>query len=480
MLAGALMPLDLRLNRRSALAAGLGLAGAAVVARIVPGAAMAAPAAREVAKVVALSARPARVDLVGMKGLMTDVWAYDGVVPGPTLRFRQGETARVAFSNGLPAETTIHWHGLRVPNAMDGVPHLSHPPIPPGGRFDYEFILKDAGTFWYHPHVGSSAQLARGLTGAFVVEEAEPPAVDRELLWVLHDWRLDRDAGVVDDFGNPRDSTHAGRIGNTVTLNGAITETVGVRAGERIRLRLVNTANARVFALGFTGHEPVVVALDGHPVPPHTPEGGRVVLAPGQRADLILDMGGEPGKRYEIVDSFLPRNSYWLTSLQYSNEAPLRASPLDAPLALPANPLPEPDLANAVRQDLVLDGGMHGAMPAHPMRQPGGPFWTLNGVAAMGHHPEPLITAKRGQTIVMQVINESRWWHPMHLHGFPFRILKRDGKPTAHREWRDTVLLGGRETAEIAFVAEEAGHWMLHCHILEHQETGMMAVLRVV
>ena len=428
-------------------------------------------------KPIDLAAAPARLPLVGRGHPETLVWAYNDRVPGPELRFRQGDTARIAFANGLPEVTTIHWHGLRVPNNMDGVPHLSQTEVPPGGRFAYEFALKDAGTFWYHPHSNSGVQLAHGLSGAFIVEEREPIRVDRDLLWVLGDWRLTKEAEIAGGFGHPMDSTHAGRIGNTVTVNGAILDEVPVRAGERIRLRLINTANARVFALEFKGHAPQVIALDGQPVQPHAPRDGKVILAPGQRADLVLDMAGKPGERFDVVDGFYPRMAYRLTRLTYGAEAPLRDSPLDAPIALAPNPLPEPDLANAVRQDVILDGGMHGNMPKGA--GPRGPFWALNGQAPMGHHMPPLITAKRGQTLVTTFVNETGWWHPMHLHGFPFRVLKHNGEPTPHREWRDTVLLGPQETAEIAFVAEEAGDWMLHCHILEHQETGMMAVLKV-
>ncbi|HYG85322.1 MAG TPA: multicopper oxidase family protein [Azospirillum sp.] len=428
---------------------------------------------------LALTAGPARVPLVGKSYPATTVWAYNGAVPGPVLRFRQGDSARIGFTNALPEPTTIHWHGLRVPNAMDGVPHLSQTVVEPGGRFHYEFELKDAGTFWYHPHENSARQLARGLSGAFIVEERDPIKADRELLWVLGDWRLTKEAALADDFGHPMDSSHAGRIGNTVTLNGAIVDEIPVRAGERVRLRLVNTANARIFALDFQGHAPQVVALDGQPVAPHAPDGGTLVLAPGQRADLVLDMQGKPGERFDVVDSFYPRQTYRLTRLVYTAEKPLRDSPLDAPIALAPNPLPEPDLSEPVRQDVLIEGGAMGRLPKGMRMTPQGPFWALNGEAVTGHAHRPLVAVKRGQTVVMQFVNETAWWHPMHLHGFPFRVLKRGGAPTVRREWRDTVLLDPEETVEVAFVAEQAGDWMLHCHVLEHQETGMMAVMRV-
>src|SRR5690606_12053344 len=222
-----------------------------------------------------------RAGLVGDPYPETDVWGYEGTVPGPQLRFRQGERLRIELENLLPQPTTVHWHGIRLPNAMDGVPYLTQAPVKAaGGRFLYEFALPDAGTFWYHPHLGSPEQVGRGLYGALIVEEPEPPAIDRDLVWILDDWRLDREARIVESFGNFMDASHAGRIGNTVTVNGRLRETFGLAAGERIRLRLVNAANARIFALDFQGHDPVVIALDGHPLTPHKPANGRIVLGP--------------------------------------------------------------------------------------------------------------------------------------------------------------------------------------------------------
>ena len=468
-------------GRRSVLAAAAGLAGAALLPRAAMAEATATAAATGpgAGGPVALTAGPARVSLVGPSYPQTTVWAYNGSAPGPVLRFRQGDTARIAFTNALAEETTVHWHGLRVPNAMDGVPHLSQPPVPAGGRFAYEFALKDAGTFWYHPHANSAQQVGRGLAGVLVVEERQPIRVDRELVWALGDWRLTREAAIDDGFGHPMDASHAGRVGNTVTLNGAIVEAVPVRAGERLRLRLANVASARIFALEFEGHAPQVIALDGQPVAPYAPDGNRVVLAPGQRADLVLDLQGRPGERFDVVDRFYPRQAYRLTSLVYGDGAPLRESPLDAPVALPANPLPALDLAGAVRQDVVIEGGAMGNLPGGMRMTPAGPFWALNGTAPMGHAIEPLITVKRGQTVRMGFVNDTALWHPMHLHGFPFALLTVNGAPPPRAQWRDTVLLAPRDAVEVAFVAEEPGDWMLHCHVLEHQEFGMMAVLRV-
>lgn len=421
------------------------------------------------------AAATGRAQLAPMPHPETAVWCYNGSVPGPEIRLRQDERLRVEVENQLAEETTVHWHGIRLPNAMDGVPHLTQQPIAAsGGKFVYEFDVPDAGTFWYHPHQRSLEQVERGLYGALIVEERKPPQVDRDITWVLDDWRLDRDASIRGGFGNFMDVSHAGRIGNTVTVNGRIAETFEVRAGERIRLRLINAANARIFGLEFVGHEPRIIALDGQPVAPHQPDGGRIVLGPAMRADLILDMTGKPGQRYRITDTFYRRREYRLLDLAYAAE-PLRARPPETEVRLPPNPLPEPDLAAAERHEVLFSGGMMGNMRG--MRH--GMAWAINGISQSEHVHQPLLVLRRGSSNVLRLVNDTAWHHPIHLHGHSFRVISRNGRPTRHREWLDTVLVAPRETTEIAFVADNPGDWMLHCHILEHQAGGMMSALRV-
>lgn len=422
-----------------------------------------------------LRAGRGRIPLVGGAYPETEVWCYEGSVPGPELRYRQGERLRVTVENQLPLDTTVHWHGVRLPNAMDGVPHLTQPPIrAQGGRFIYEFDLPDAGTYWYHPHLGSAEQVGRGLYGALVVEERAPPDVDRDLVWMLGDWRLRPDAQISADFGGFMDASHAGRIGNTVSVNGRVPEAFEVRAGERIRLRLINAASARIFALDFRGHEPWVIALDGQPVVPFRPEQGRVVLGPAMRADIILDCAGEPGAAYPVVDDFYPRRAYRVLDLRYAS-AGKRGKERGAVPQLAPNALPEPDLARAERHVVTFGGGMMGRMP----REHRGMAWTVNGKAVAGHDHEPLLALARGSSHVLELVNDTAWHHPIHLHGHVFRVLSRDARPNPRREWLDTVLLAPRGRAEIAFVADNPGSWMFHCHVLEHQESGLMAVIKV-
>ena len=225
-------------SRRSFLVAG---GGAAIGAFLPAWPGRAAPSAKS-----DLVARPGRAALVGAPYPETSVWSYNGAIPGPEIRIRQGERLGISVENRLAEETTVHWHGLRVPNAMDGVPHLTQRPIAPGEAFVYEFDVPDAGTYWYHPHQRSFEQVGRGLYGPLIVEEREPIRVDRDVTWVLDDWRLLQNAQISDDFGNFMDSSHNGRVGNTVTVNGRILESFAVRAGERVRLRLgARSANRR-------------------------------------------------------------------------------------------------------------------------------------------------------------------------------------------------------------------------------------------
>lgn len=461
-------------------------AAAAGLAALPPAWTRAQPAAKA-ARTFELPLGPATAPLLGSEYPPVDVWAYNGQVPGPELRVRQGERLRVAVVNNLKEETTVHWHGVRVPNAQDGVPHLTQRPIRPGERFVYEFDCVDAGTFWYHPHQRSYEQVGRGLYGALIVEEAQPPRVDRDVTWVLDDWQFTKAGRLSDAFGHPHDMSHGGQIGNVVTLNGSYPAPLRLQAGERVRLRLINAANARIFALSFTGHAPQIVAYDGQPVKPHAPPDARVVLGPAMRADLVIDATGEPGKSYPVRDTFYRRMAYEMTDLVYDAK-PLRRAPLREAIELAPNPLAEPDLGNAERHEIRFQGGMMGGLREAKldgrtvdMRQMmrAGKAWAVNGVVASGHVHDPILTLRRGRSYRLTLINDTAWPHPMHLHGHSFRLIQRNGRPTIYKEWQDTVLIPPNETVDIAFVADNPGDWMFHCHILEHQEGGMMAVVRV-
>lgn len=214
------------------------------------------------------------------------------------------------------------------------------------------------------------------------------------------------------------------------------------------------------------------------------------------RIDLILDMTGEPGSRVSVTDRFYEKLEYRLVDLAYNPE-PSRDGTPDWPLKLPDNPLAEPDFANAVRHEVTFNGGMMGQMVMSEMggnmgnetaggmmgsmmnMMHGDGMWFINGKAATGHVMDPMLTLTYGLSYVLAMTNATAWHHPIHLHGHSFRVLSRNGQPTLHREWQDTVLMAPREKVEVAFVADNPGDWMFHCHILEHQAAGMMGVIRV-
>lgn len=459
-------------SRRTVLASGLGAAAAVFL----PGSTVSGQTRLTEANLVVGKSRAPLVD--GGHG-ETDVWAYNGKVPAPEIRARQGDRLRVIVNNRLGDETTVHWHGIRLPNAMDGVPHLTQKPIASGSKFIYEFDLPDAGTYWYHPHHRSSEQVGRGLFGPLIVEEREPVAVDREVTWILSDWRLTRDAQIAGGFGNFMDASHSGRIGNTVTINGRVMETFPVRRGERIRLRLINSANARIFGLSFDGHDPLVIAYDGQPVEPHRPDGGLVILGPAMRADLIIDCMGEASKRFTVTDSYYRGRALRLLDLVY-DAVPLRDAPFGQPVMLPANTMPEPDLTTAKIHSVTFGGGMMAGMRMGDGR--GGPdsigrsmggmgsgsgsgsgmmmhaagIWTINGVSTTGHIMDPMLTLQRGQSYVLAMANETAWDHPIHLHGHSFRVISRSralrDRMLLHRRYRE----GGRRICGSAGVGAAA------------------------
>ncbi|MBK8009241.1 MAG: multicopper oxidase family protein [Rhizobiales bacterium] len=466
------------LNRRQLVAG----ASSALALAAIPRARASAPAREFV-----LTPQAGRARLFTADGPQTEVWAYNALVPGPEIRIKQGERLRVRVDNRLAEQTTVHWHGIRVPNAMDGVPHLTQKPIAPGESFVYEFDCPDAGTFWYHPHQRSHEQVGRGLSGALIVEEPAPYRADRDVTWLVGDWRLGRDGSAIEDFGGLHDISHDGRLGNVTTINGRTLDRFEVRAGERVRLRLINAASARTFGFHFAGHRPQIIALDGQPVAPHEAEDGRIILGPAMRADVVIDMTAKPGDRFAVSDRADPRDSFRLFDLAYSDAAPLRTK-FDAVAALPANPLAEPDLGSAERHHVVLDGGMMSRMESAVVDGKrvdirsmfrSGLMWAINGVSSRDHVHEPMFTLAKGRTYLFEIENRSMWNHPMHLHGHSFRLLSVNGTPRPHREWLDTVLLRPRERAEIAFVADNPGDWMFHCHNLEHQLGGMMGMVRV-
>ncbi len=428
-----------------------------------------------------LRAAPGRVQLAPEGYGKTDVWAFGDSVPGPVLRGVQGDRMRVRVDNGLDEPTTVHWHGLRLENAMDGVPGLTQEAIGPGETFDYDFRLPDAGTYWYHSHQRSFEQVARGLYGPLIIDERERPDVDADEVVVLDDWRLVGEGEIADGFGGLHDAAHGGRIGNWVTVNGVGGEWQRPMArGMRVRLRLINVANGRIFSLRLRGMRAAVVALDGQPVAlPQETES--IALAPAQRVDLVADITAEEGGEALIL-SRERDGDFAIVSFPVE---PGKAPRADEILALPSNDVPVPDaeaLAAVPLRPLRMEGGaMRGMASARLDGEELGPrelaargmVWALNGEAGMPD--EPFAEVRRGETVRIDMINDTAWPHGMHLHGHHF-VTVRDG---AIGPLRDTLAVAPDDHDEIAFVADNPGDWLIHCHMLEHAQAGMMTWIRV-
>lgn len=414
--------------------------------------------------------------LAGPNAPASTLWTYNGVTPGAPLRARRGETLKVRFRNELDEPTSIHWHGVRINNAMDGVSGLTQDPVPPGGSFEYEVNLPDAGTFWYHAHHESWKQVALGLYGPLIVDEEQGPLfpADNDITLVFDDWRLNRD-GTFDaaSLGSVMDWAHGGRLGNYLTVNGQSRPNIKLNAGAWTRLRFINAANARILDINLQKLGGQIIALDGQPVgDPSATTPDRFSLGPAQRMDLMVRFTQEEVIPIEEItgDPFTTANLEIVASTTSDRQAaPTLASPS----------IPEPDLTSALNLEMSLDGGAMSMAPLvnngrrlNPMQMMGGKLmWGLNGIADMPK--DPFFSLKKGQTVAVTTTNNTNFAHAMHTHGHHFRVLERNGQKLPANIWRDTFLIAPRESVKIAFVADNPGKWLYHCHMLGHAAGGM-------
>ena len=420
---------------------------------------------------VELTAAPRRLEL--RPGAASDVYAYNGRVPGPTLELREGDRVVVHFRNELSEETTVHWHGLQVPVDADGSPFR---PVPPGGTLDYEFTVPpgSAGTYWYHPHPHhrTGPQVAKGLYGAIVVRADDDPlsATLPEQLLVLSDNRFLADHSIdlpELESAQGRVDFENGREGDVLFVNGAVLPTVSLRSGEVQRWRVINASAARVYRLAIPGHTFLHVGSDGG-LFERPREVSEIVLANGERAELLVRGTGVPGTAAVLqtlaYDRYVPqtRPRDWdrprdLVRIEYPADAPVTAPVLPARLRT-VQPL---DTAQATATRLmVLTQGMINGRLMDPARDD--------------------VTAAAGATEIWEIENLVGMDHPFHLHGFQFQVLDVNGEPAAYRSWKDTVNVPRHGTARfIVRYDARPGRWMFHCHILDHEDHGMMGVLLI-
>ena len=401
----------------------------------------------------------------------TPAWCFNGHFPAPVIRAKQHQPVRIRVVNKLSEPTTIHWHGLRIPIEMDGVPFLSQAPIMPGETFDYEFTPPDAGTFWYHPHMNSVEQLGKGLVGAFIVDEADDPDFDADVVMGLKNWHI-RDDGSFTALTTPRNAFRMGTPGRLMTVNGKVAPTYYIPTGGAIRARLVNIDNTLTYNINGDGSDLTIVTVDGNPIATPRPL-KQHLMGPGMRLDLGF---------------IAPDEADRIVTLYHKHEVLVRFKTVgeskqrQALPRLPLNPIPTPNLDNAETIQFAFEWDAS----INPVKKDGKVnyrFWTINRKAWDGmsakHIPEPLATLERGKTYIFELANLTQYHHPIHLHGHTFTVLDSN-KQRIEPFHSDTVLLGQNETARIAFVADNPGRWMYHCHVIEHLKTGLMGYIEVV
>lgn len=414
-----------------------------------------------------LIAAPLDVELVS--GHVTPAWAFGGSAPGTELRVRQGDWLRVRFINHLPVPTTIHWHGIRLPLHMDGVPYVSQLPVMPGEHFDYRFQVPDAGSYWYHPHVASSEQLGRGLVGPLIVEEREPTGFVHERTLSLKNWHVDDEGGFL-PFSIPREAARNGTLGRLSTINGVPTPTVDLPAGHVVRVRLLNLDNTATYRLNLKGEgEARIYALDGNPIKPR-PLGKDYWLGPGMRICLAIKMP-TVGEEISLRDGPVRLGTFRAVAAA--------GAAGDWPPALAPNPIAEPDLANAEKLNFNFE--WVGTTPeAGVTATPS--LWQINGVAWDINDKtcadRPIARLEKGKSYIFELKNMTQYQHPVHLHGMSFKVIASNRHKVVPY-FTDTYLLGRNERAQVALVADNPGIWMFHCHVIDHMETGLMAAIEV-
>jgi FtsP/CotA-like multicopper oxidase with cupredoxin domain len=412
---------------------------------------------------VELEAR--EVDWEFVRGRQTRAWGFGGTVPGPTIEAQVGDVLEIRLTNHLPEPTVVHWHGLRIPAAMDGTEMVQRP-VAPGNTFTYRFRLPDAGTFWYHPHLNETVQLERGLYGALLVRSREEPSFDHERVLVFDDVELEDD-GKIKAPGWWLES-HDGREGSTRLVNGKQEPELTMAAGQIERWRIINAASARYVRLSIGGRPFRIIGTDGGLIgSPVTAT--ETLLAPADRVELAVGPFAE-GEIHRVETLPFKRGSLkahrkpeLFATLRVGRKAPSKAQVPETLRRIEPLVTGPVKVSREVRLGFTL-GLKHGVE------------FTIN--KEQHHHADPV---RVGELQVWDVVNRSPVHHPFHLHGFFFQVLQVNGKTPEFLSWEDTVNVPAFGSVRIAWMPDDRpGEWMYHCHILEHHAAGMMAHFDVV
>ncbi|MDQ6838954.1 MAG: multicopper oxidase family protein [Actinomycetota bacterium] len=432
-----------------------------------------------------LTAAPGHADI---GGVTSAAWLYDGSLPGPMLRGAVGDRMKLTVRNQLPESTTVHWHGVRVPNDMDGVPNVTQTPFKPGAEFTYDFLLPDAGTYWYHSH--GELQRGRGLYGALLVDDPHDAGdYDTEFTVVLSDWLINRTPRQVYDGlkGGKMGGMASGSMGGMGSMSGLKSSVLGgdagdvtypvylingrqpaapvtftAKPGQRARIRLINAADDTTFRVALGGHQLEVIQSDGRAVSSVT--GDALLIGMGERYDAIVTMAdgvfplvasaeGKAAQAFAVVSTG-------------SGSAP---DPGAVPRELGGRVLTVADLQAAEQQrlparklDVMMTGNLNGGMDRYT--------WTINGHPYPDNNP---FVVRQGNRARLTFTNRTTMYHPMHLHGHTFQIARPDGSGPR----KDTTLVLPRQSVSLDFETDNPGQWFTHCHNEYHMTAGMATVL---
>lgn len=413
-------------------------------------------------------------------GVSTQGWAFNGTVPGPELRARQGDLVRVAFKNDLPQPSTIHWHGIAVPNGEDGVAGVTQDAVPPGGSASYSFVVATAGTYWYHPHQHSADQEDKGLYGVLIVDPVSPgaPTVDKTL--VVDEWAIGTNLAAPPP-GDGMDMTAYG-IDTVNGHTGAAVVPLNLAAGASARVRVVN-AGFLTHNVHVHGTDVRILATDGHEV-----AGGAAIQAPvpvaaGERVDLGFTVpSGSWSIDWHDGTSAQRQITIPLTSAASGGGSDgswnADASPIDLSAYAGVAPPPSAAVPTVLPTLHLNDDGMAamsgGGMSGMAM---GGSQFTINGKAFPDTDP---IQVHFGDTVELTFVNDGKLVHPMHLHGHAFEPVSVNGRAWAAAMLKDVISVAPGTTVTVRFVADNPGVWMIHCHELHHAAGGMDTLLQYI
>jgi FtsP/CotA-like multicopper oxidase with cupredoxin domain len=394
-----------------------------------------------------------------------------GTWPPPVFRARQGEEIKFRFINELDQPLALHWYGIRGPSDMMSIS------VAPGSdnAFDCTFSAPDAGTYWLSPVADVSRMREMGLYAMVVVEEKEPAQKFTDMPLIFDDWRM-TDDGQIDtaSFGDLEDAIAQGRLGNWFTVNGAYRPKIDIPAG-LTRLRVLNAANVRTMSIVIKGADPLVIAEDGQPVPPRQLGAAGLVLAPGQRSDLLVEEGEES------ITLAINLFEDIIEAAYLNREGPVVETALPDNFALPPNPVSKLDMAQAKSVPLVLEGGEKGGMTGAVLDGEKldlrallekGMAWAINGTAGLAS--EPWATFAQGETVILEVDNRTKFDQPLHIHGHVWQVIAELPQP-----FRDTIVIPREKQVKLGFVADNPGKWGIQSTIAERVDSGLITSFEV-